>query len=214
MTQSRHDKMMARFADNKKALEAALAQPEQEPVAIPDCGEAGHADGACGTSECLPSFRRKTTPPAAQAAPVQEPVVFYRCNGCGHAYEQVHPTSCDCMDAGGFDRVEYFTTPPAAQPEQEFDYKLAFGEWLDKTEWVQEKINSGHLGVRYLGMHRADVLRDLAYPNTVTGKAPQQRKWQGLTDDQIDEIAVIARRGNLHDLRIAIEAKLKERNNG
>jgi hypothetical protein len=155
-----------------------------------------------------------TTPPAAQAAPVQEPVVFYRCNGCGHAYEQVHPTRCDCMDAGGFDRVEYFTTPPAAQPEQEFDYKLAFGEWLDKTEWVQEKINSGHLGVRYLGMHRADVLRDLAYPNTVTGKAPQQRKWQGLTDDQIDEIAVIARRGNLHDLRIAIEAKLKERNNG
>jgi hypothetical protein len=41
-------------------------KPEQEPVAIPDCGEAGHADGACGTSECLPSFRRKTTPPAAQ----------------------------------------------------------------------------------------------------------------------------------------------------
>ncbi len=64
------------FVDNKKALEAALAQPEQEPV------------------------------------------VFYRCNGCGHAYEQVHPTSCDCMGAGGFDRVEYFTTPPAAQPEQ------------------------------------------------------------------------------------------------
>jgi hypothetical protein len=49
----------------------------------------------------------------ALAAPVQEPVVFYRCNGCGHAYEQVHPTSCDCMEAGGFDRVEYFTTPPA-----------------------------------------------------------------------------------------------------
>ena len=53
-----------------------------------------------------------TTPPAAQPA-VQEPVVFYRCNGCGHAYEQVHPTSCDCMEAGGFDRVEYYTTPPA-----------------------------------------------------------------------------------------------------
>ena len=28
------------------------------------------------------------------------------------------------------------------------------------------------------------------------------RPWQGLTDDQLDEIAVIARRGNLHDLRI------------
>jgi hypothetical protein len=45
--------------------------------------------------------------------PVAEPVVFYRCNGCGHAYEQVHPTSCDCMEAGGFDRVEYYTAPPA-----------------------------------------------------------------------------------------------------
>jgi rubredoxin len=53
---------------------------------------------------------------AAQPAPVQEPVVFYRCNGCGYAYEQVHPTSCDCMEAGGFERVEYYTTPPAAQP--------------------------------------------------------------------------------------------------
>ena len=50
----------------------------------------------------------------------QEPVVFYRCNGCGHAYEEVHPTSCDCMvDAVGFDRVEYYTTPPAAQQEKD-----------------------------------------------------------------------------------------------
>jgi hypothetical protein len=39
--------------------------------------------------------------------------------------------------------------------------------------------------VRYLGMHRADVLRDLAYPNTVTGKAPQQRPWVGLTDEEV-----------------------------
>ena len=38
-------------------------QREQEPVTIPDCGEAGHADGACGNRECLPSFRRNTTPP-------------------------------------------------------------------------------------------------------------------------------------------------------
>jgi hypothetical protein len=58
--------------------------------------------------------------------------------------------------------------------EKEHDYKVALNEWLDKTEWVQEKINSGHLGARYLGMHRADVLRDLSYPNTVTGKAPAQ----------------------------------------
>jgi hypothetical protein len=43
---------------------------------------------------------------------------------------------------------------------------------------------------------------------------PPAAQRKPLTDDQLDEIAVIARRGNLHDLRIAIEAKLKERNNG
>jgi hypothetical protein len=105
----------------------------------------------------------------------------------------------------------------AAQPEQEFDYKLAFGEWLDKTEWVQEKINSGHLGVRYLGMHRADVLRDLAYPNTVTGKAPQQRKWQGLTDEDVNrESAMIASKMKLafHAGMYVAQQILKERNNG
>jgi hypothetical protein len=112
------------------ALRKALEQPtikesltvEQEPVAW----QYKTAEAGIFVSDQLPqdvqvwqeiewSKPIYTTPPAAQAAPVQEPVVFYRCNGCGHAYEQVHPTSCDCMDAGGFDRVEYFTTPPAAQ---------------------------------------------------------------------------------------------------
>ena len=41
-----------------------------------------------------------------------EPVVFYRCNGCGHAYEQVAPSSCDCMEGTGFLRVNYYTAPP------------------------------------------------------------------------------------------------------
>jgi hypothetical protein len=63
-------------------LDKALEQPEQGPVAIPDCGEAGHADGACGTSECLPSFRRKTTPPAAQPEQVVD------CPRCGHVCSQ------------------------------------------------------------------------------------------------------------------------------
>jgi hypothetical protein len=63
------------------------------------------------------AVRRKTITAIKQALATptaQEPVVFFRCNGCGHAYEQVHPTSCDCMAAGGFDRVEYYATPPAA----------------------------------------------------------------------------------------------------
>ena len=80
------------------------------------------------------------------------------------------------LDEYGLQAIDFVADFKAvlAQPAQEPDYKVALDEWLDKTEWVQEKINSGHLGARYLGMHRADVLRYLAYPNTVTGKAPAQ----------------------------------------
>jgi len=35
-------------------------QEQGEPVAIPDCGEAGHDDGCCGNAQCLPSARRTT----------------------------------------------------------------------------------------------------------------------------------------------------------
>ncbi|MDV2116448.1 hypothetical protein [Alcaligenes faecalis] len=34
-------------------------------------------------------------------------------------------------------------------------------EWLNKTEFVQEWINTRKLSARYLGWHRADVMRDL-----------------------------------------------------
>lgn len=61
------------------------------------------------------------TPQPAQ----QEPVVFYRCNGCGHAYEQAPPTSCDCKEAGGFDRVEYYTSPPQRKPLTPREYNTA-----------------------------------------------------------------------------------------
>ena len=30
--------------------------------------------------------------------------------------------------------------------------------WQNKTEWVQELMNSGELHGKYLGMHRADVI--------------------------------------------------------
>ena len=86
----------------------------------------------------------------ARSAPVQEPVVFYRCNGCGHAYEQVHPTSCDCMEAGGFDRVEYYTTPPAAQRQWvpvTKELLSAQHPWLYESMWIAMKdgsVMSGH----------------------------------------------------------------------
>ena len=57
---------------------------------------------------------------------------------------------------------------------------------------------------------RAQRWREEAYKQS--GHPLPEREWVGLTDEQLDDIAVVARRGNLHDLRIAIEAKLKERN--
>ncbi len=42
--------------------------------------------------------------------------------------------------------------------------------------------------------------------------SPQRNPWVSLTDDDLDDIATTAKRGNLYDLRLAIEAKLKEKN--
>ena len=39
-----------------------------------------------------------------------------------------------------------------------------------------------------------------------------QRQWVGLTDDDLEDIAVVAGKGNLQDLRIVIEAKLRSKN--
>lgn len=39
--------------------------------------------------------------------------------------------------------------------------QTAFNEWHDKTGFIQDWMNSGKLTGKYLGMHRADVMRDL-----------------------------------------------------
>ena len=39
-----------------------------------------------------------------------------------------------------------------------------------------------------------------------------QRQWVSLTDDDLEDIAVVAEKGNLQDLRIVIEAQLKAKN--
>ena len=48
--------------------------------------------------------------------------------------------------------------------------------------------------------------------------APQRsedsKQWIGLTDEDLEDIAIAARKGNLHDLRIVVEAKLREKNVG
>lgn len=46
-------------------------------------------------------------------------------------------------------------------PVDEGELRTAFNEWIDKTDFIQQRIASGALPVKYLGWHRADVMRDL-----------------------------------------------------
>ena len=39
------------------------------------------------------------------------------------------------------------------------NYQAVHNQWLNKTQWVQDDIQSGRLPVEYLGLHRADVIR-------------------------------------------------------
>jgi DNA-directed RNA polymerase subunit M/transcription elongation factor TFIIS len=118
----------------------------------------------------------------ARSAPMQEPVVFYRCNGCGHAYEQVHPTSCDCMEAGGFDRVEYYTTPPA-QPAPAPGYCKHCKQYS-----IEEPLPAAHQ--QWIGLTDDEII-DVIHP-LVMADMPDQA-----TD---------------YEIARAIEAKLKEKN--
>jgi hypothetical protein len=100
-----------------------------------------------------------------------------------------------------------YTTPPAAQPTTEDSSAVAapVQSGLD-ADCIASVVSQRYTTPPAAQPEQVDCPR--------CGHVCSQREWVGLTDDQIDEIAVIARRGNLHDLRIAIEAKLKERNNG
>ena len=88
----------------------------------------------------------------ALAQPVQteqEPVVFYRCKGCSHAYEDVAPSSCDCMDDTGFERVEYFTTPPlpvqrtwvglTVEDMTKIDQRM-YPTWKDEIQAIEDNL--------------------------------------------------------------------------
>lgn len=49
----------------------------------------------------------------------------------------------------------------APQASDEAELRAAYNEWQDKTDFIQEWVQSGKLPVKYLGWHRADVMRDL-----------------------------------------------------
>jgi len=55
----------------------------------------------------------------------------------------------------------YAAPQPAEMQDSSDRFRIAFEEWHDKTNFVQDWIKSGKLPAKYLGWHRADVLRDL-----------------------------------------------------
>lgn len=48
----------------------------------------------------------------------------------------------------------------AAERERD-NYKVAYNEWTEKTEWVQRGINDGTIPPKYLGWHRVDAVAHL-----------------------------------------------------
>jgi len=72
---------------------------------------------------------------------------------------------------GGADAVEMARedgllpeAPASAQDDAKDDtdrFRAAYMEWQDKTDFIQQRIAAGDLPLKYLGWHRADVMRDL-----------------------------------------------------
>lgn len=113
-------------------------------------------------------------PPAAQDAEVTEPVAEWEKSPHGSYLNLVfRPGYSACLG----DKL--YLRPPRAQDEDKPNYKFAFDEWHEKTEWLQ---NSA-LPVKYLGWHRADVLRDMIEQNQLD--AERYRGLRELAKEQL-----------------------------
>ena len=56
----------------------------------------------------------------------------------------------------GYNRYSSAMSQAADELESLQRYRTAYNEWIDKTEWLQKS-----LPAKYLGMHRADALKDM-----------------------------------------------------
>jgi hypothetical protein len=85
-------------------------------------------------------------------ATVQEREATPQHEWVGLTDEKVHPTSCDCMGASGFNRVEYYTAPPKREwvgltdeDKQELDEKYG-DDYLAHLNAVETKLKEKNNG--------------------------------------------------------------------
>lgn len=76
-------------------------------------------------------------------------------------YEECNEVCPDCKGEGTEAAKAEQSTPIAltlAQQIEESNYKRAFMEWSEKTDWVQEQIST--FPINAIGKHRADIMRE------------------------------------------------------
>jgi hypothetical protein len=131
-----------------------------------------------------------------------------------------------------------------AQPEQEpiYQYQMANGSWIDQTKESHDyNVRHGQATVRVvhtappqLEQEPSGHFLDFAYSDSIAYvhvydqfrkgqqfyKAPPQRTWGGLTDEEVEsywdweDFQTGAGRSTIFEMVRDIETKLKEKNNG
>jgi hypothetical protein len=189
---------------SKKAAAQALAQPEQEPVAVQKSGIANSPSDpeicnersaqACGPVYCGDSGGY------CNKCPKQKTIQTVKaCKGmnCGCTDGRSHSLEClaelAAAIAGGV-----FIQEVLAQPEQE------------PVAWIQKDMQCDDFDPDSVTCEKPARAAD-GWEWIPLYTTPPQRPWVGLTDDEIQEL-----RKNFATLPAiaAIEAKLKEKNNG
>jgi hypothetical protein len=143
----------------------------------------------------------------AQTTPVQEPVAFKQFLSDVHTAAGLVTHGKQCKSLGqrlSEGVMRYMGTMPAAPVQEPVEYWNAVEGWV-KIDEVREHFDSVGCGTIY------KTAGDGRVPLTAA-----QRQWVGLTDDERMECIFSTRWSTtqLMDTSKAIEAKLKEKNNG
>ncbi|MFY3461268.1 hypothetical protein ACOTJD_31910, partial [Achromobacter xylosoxidans] len=143
-------------------LKGDASAPADEPPGCPTyvC-RAAQADGVlCANDEC--DRANGVRPASAPVADERAIGLFREALAWGCVYGP--KLKKDQWERMRDETAQQFSQRLAAlisPPVDEGELRTAFNEWIDKTDFIQQRIASGALPVKYLGWHRADVMRDL-----------------------------------------------------